>query len=164
MTFADALARFAHWPLRIALSSVFLYHGLAKFPALDGLADMMGMPVIAVAALASMEVLGAVLILLGGFGKDWMTRLGGLLLVPIMLGAILMVHFQHGWNSVNMGTGNMGRGMEFQFTLLMLALYFALKGNHEVARKEAGTAVRKQDRPAARREEVGSRASTQVWP
>jgi len=46
-----------------------------------------------------------------------------------MLGAIFMVHLQHGWNSVNMGSGNMGRGMEFQFTLLMIALYFLVVGN-----------------------------------
>jgi putative oxidoreductase len=134
MTFADSLARIAHWPLRLALGSVFLFHGLSKFPNLEGLAEMMGMPVIAVATLASMETLGAVLILLGGVGKDWMTRLGGLLIVPIMLGAILMVHLQYGWNSVNMGTGNMGRGMEFQFTLLMIAFYFVLRGNHPPVR------------------------------
>lgn len=58
-----------------------------------------------------------------------MTRLAGLFIAPIMLGAIFMVHLQHGWNSVNMGTGNMGKGMEFQFTLLMIALYFLFVGN-----------------------------------
>jgi putative oxidoreductase len=26
----------AHWLLRVALGSVFLYHGLTKFPALGG--------------------------------------------------------------------------------------------------------------------------------
>ena len=54
-----------------------------------------------------------------------------------MLGAIFMVHLQHGWNSVNMGSGNMGRGMEFQFTLLMLALFFLFVGNERVGADEA---------------------------
>jgi putative oxidoreductase len=48
-----------------------------------------------------------------------------------------MVHLQHGWNSVNMGSGNMGKGMEFQFTLLMIALYFLFVGNaHSGAAEE----------------------------
>jgi putative oxidoreductase len=123
------VAPHAHWFLRLALGSVFLYHGLTKFPVLGGMAEMMGMPVFMVGLLAAVETAGAVLILVGGLGWDWMTRLGGLCIAPIMLGAIVMVHLQHGWNSVNMGSGNMGRGMEFQFTLLMIALYFLLVGN-----------------------------------
>jgi putative oxidoreductase len=124
-----AFAPYAHWFLRFALGSVFLYHGLTKFPALGGLAEMMGMPVFMVGLLATVETLGAVFILLGGLGWDWMTRLGGLFIAPTMLGAIFMVHLQHGWNSVNMGSGNMGRGMEFQVVLLMIALYFLVVGN-----------------------------------
>jgi putative oxidoreductase len=135
----NALAPHAHWALRLALASVFLYHGLTKFPVLGGMAEMMGMPVFVVGLLATMETLGGALILIGGAASDWMTRLGGLLIVPIMLGAIFMVHLQHGWNSVNMGSGNMGRGMEFQFTLLMIALYFTLAGN-----SHSGTAATPQ--------------------
>lgn len=124
-----ALAPHAHWFLRIALGSVFLYHGLTKFPALGGLAEMMGMPVLMVGVLATIETLGGLFVLVGGMGPDWMTRLGGLFIIPVMLGAIFMVHLQHGWNSVNMGTGNMGKGMEFQVTLLLIALYFLVVGN-----------------------------------
>jgi len=137
MTQLRALAPYSHWFLRLALGSVFLYHGVTKFPALGGLAEMMGMPVVMVGLLATLETVGAVFILVGGFGWDWMTRLGGLLIVPIMLGAIFMVHLQHGWNSVNMGSGNMGRGMEFQFTLLMIALFFLFVGNAGIGADEA---------------------------
>ncbi|WP_022836786.1 DoxX family protein [Salisaeta longa] len=130
MNVLNRIAPHAHWFLRISLASVFLYHGLAKFPVLGALASMMKMPVAMVAVLAIMETLGGALILAGGVvNKDWVTRLGGLLLVPIMLGAIFMVHAQHGWNSVNMGSGNMGRGMEFQVTLLLQALTFLVVGN-----------------------------------
>ena len=35
----------AHWFLRIALASVFIYHGLGKFPMLSGcMAKMTGLP------------------------------------------------------------------------------------------------------------------------
>lgn len=130
-----AFAPYSHWFLRIALGSVFLYHGLTKFPALGGMAEMMGMPVFLVGLLATVETLGAVFVIVGGFGWDWMTHLGGFLIVPVMLGAIFMVHLQHGWNSVNMGMGNMGKGMEFQVTLLMIAVYFLVAGNLQPGRK-----------------------------
>lgn len=136
----------AHWFLRLALGSVFLYHGLTKFPVLGGLAEMMGMPVFMVGALAVIETAGAILILAGGRGPDWVTRLGGLFIAPVMLGAIFMVHLQHGWNSVNMGSGNMGRGMEFQFTLLMIALYFLFVGNdHSGAEVETSTETQRAE-------------------
>lgn len=137
MNFLRSLAPYSHWFLRLALGSVFLYHGVTKFPALGGLAEMMGMPVFMVGVLATVETVGALLILVGGLGWDWMTRLGGLLIAPVMLGAIFMVHLQHGWNSVNMGSGNMGRGMEFQFTLLMIALYLLVVGNDRVGPETA---------------------------
>ncbi len=63
-----------------------------------------------------------------------MTRLGG---PPVMVGAIFMVHLQHGWSSVNMGSGNMGRGMEFQFTLLIITLFFLVVGNARAGTDEA---------------------------
>jgi putative oxidoreductase len=157
MTVFRPLTPHAHWPLRLALGSVFLYHGLTKFPALDGLAEMMGMPVAAVGLLALAETLGAVLILAGGAGRDWMTRLGGLLIVPVMLGAIFMVHLQHGWNSVNMGSGNMGRGMEFQFTLLMVALYFVFAGNSTPAAGPDGAQDAVVDEPAGASRAAASR-------
>ena len=138
-----------HWALRLALGSVFVYHGLTKFPVLSGLAEMMGMPVFMVGLLAVMETVGGLLIFFGGFGPDWATRLGGLLIIPIMLGAIFMVHLQHGWNSVNMGSGNMGRGMEFQFTLLMIALYFFVTGNNQARVVEPAPAEETTERPAA---------------
>jgi putative oxidoreductase len=140
----NALAPQAHWLLRIGLSSVFLYHGLTKFPVLSGMAEMMGMPVVMVALIAILETAGGVLVLVGGFGPDWATRLGGLFIAPIMLGAIFMVHLQHGWNSINMGTGNMGRGMEFQFVLLVTALYFLLAGNAHSGTAEAAPEVATQ--------------------
>ena len=124
----NKLSGIAHWLPRLSLAATFLYHGLGKFPMAEGLAQMMGMPVVAVYMLAMMEVGGALLMLWGGFGPDWATRVGGLLLAVIMVGAISMVHFPNGWNSINMGSGNMGKGMEFQVLILAVSLYYVFKG------------------------------------
>ncbi len=119
---------FAHWLPRLSLAAIFLYHGFSKFPMAQGLAQMMGMPVVMVYLLALMEVAGGLLILLGGFGPDWATRIAGLIFSVVMLGAIFMVHLANGWNSINMGGGNEGKGMEFQVLILAVSLVFAIKG------------------------------------
>ncbi len=65
----------------------------------------------------------------GGLGLDWATRIAGLVFSIIMLGAIFLVHLQHGWNSINMGGGNEGKGFEFQALILAVSLLYAVKGN-----------------------------------
>lgn len=123
----DTLAQHAHWAPRIALASVFLYHGLTKFPALSGIAEMMGLPVAVLALVALAETAGGALIVLGAFTKDIVTRLGGLLLLPPMLGAIGMVHWGR-WAFTPADGYPMG-GMEFQVTLVLVAIFFILRGN-----------------------------------
>ncbi len=125
----DKFSGIAHWLPRLSVAATFLFHGLTKIPMAEGLAKMMGMPVAMVYMLAMMEIAGALLLLWGGIGPDWATRVGGLLHAVIMIGAIMMVHAAHGWNSINMGTGNMGKGMEFQVLILTVSLFYAFKGN-----------------------------------
>lgn len=124
---SDKLTKQAHWLLRIALASVFLYHGIGKFPHLHQLSQMMKMPVGLIFLLAIMETLGGLLVLIGGFWKEWATRLGALLLMPPILGAIALVHWPQ-WNFVASKSHPMG-GMEFQVTLLLIELYLLIKGN-----------------------------------
>ncbi|MBI5355216.1 MAG: DoxX family protein [Candidatus Aenigmarchaeota archaeon] len=121
--FAESYSGKAHWLPRIAFAGVFLYHGLTKFPAAQGMSQAMGMPLPMIYLLATIETLAGALVLYGGTGKDWATRIGGLLIVPVMLGAIYLVHLPHGWNSI----GNMG--YEFQVLLAAMGLNFFLKGN-----------------------------------
>ena len=123
----DTLAQQAHWAPRIALASVFLFHGLTKFPNLGGMAEMMGLPVAIFTLVALAEAVGGALILIGAFTKDIVTRLGGLLIIPPMLGAISMVHWGR-WSFTPAEGFPMG-GMEFQVTLLLLGVYFVLRGN-----------------------------------
>jgi len=117
------MAPHAHWFLRIGLASVFLYHGGRKWLDLGAAAEGLGMPVLMATLVAIVEVGSVLLILAGGVAKDWMTRVAGLGFAVIMLGAILRVHLQNGWNSIG------ALGMEFQFTLLMTSLYFVAVGN-----------------------------------
>lgn len=124
---AENLSRHAHWLLRAALASVFLYHGITKFPQLQQLAQMMSMPVSLILLLAVMETLGGSLVLFGGFLGDRATRLGALLLVPVMVGAITKVHWGQ-WSFVATESHPMG-GMEFQVTLLLTALFLLVRGN-----------------------------------
>ena len=118
----NKFSEMAHWLPRLSLAAIFLYHGFAKFPAAQGMADMMGMPLMVVYLLALMEVVGGLFVLWGGFGPDWATRISGAIFAFIMLGAIFMVHLANGWNSMN-------GGVEFQVLILTVALFFVIRGN-----------------------------------
>lgn len=127
MTALTSLVPHAHWALRIAVLSVFLYHGLDKFGDLGGFAGMAGLPVAIALLVAVAEVVGSILVFVGGFLKDWMTRLGAVVIIPVMLGAIFMVHWGQ-WHFMATDTHPMG-GMQFQATLLLVLVYLALTGN-----------------------------------
>jgi len=119
MTFLNSLAPHVHWGLRASLAATFIYHGVGKFP-IEG--PMMGMPVAIVWLLALGEIAAGVFLIVGAFGKDILTRLGGLIVVVVMIGAIGLVHAKNGFNVMN-------GGMEFQILMLVTGLYFAAKGN-----------------------------------
>ncbi len=121
------LSQYAHWFLRVAITSVFIYHGVTKFPVLSGMAEMMGLPVVILLLVAVAETVGGALVLLGGFLKDWMTRIGALMVIPVLLGAIFMVHWGQ-WHFKATESHPMG-GMQFQVTLLLVLLYLFVKGN-----------------------------------
>ena len=119
--------RHAHWLLRIGLASVFLFHGVGKLVDVAGFAGMMGLS-LPVAWLVTHAEVGAGLgIIVGAFGRDWLTRLSAAVIVPVMAGAIGLVHWGR-WSFVASETHPMG-GMEFQTVLLLLAAYLAIKGN-----------------------------------
>ncbi|MEM7134490.1 MAG: DoxX family membrane protein [Chloroflexota bacterium] len=122
----NILSNNAHWILRIALASVFIFHGIDKFLN-PGMAAMMGLPVTVWLLVAAAEAGGGALLLLGGFGPDWATRLGSLALLPVMGGAISMVHWGQ-WSFMASETHPAG-GVEFQLTLVLIAVYFLVRGN-----------------------------------
>lgn len=129
----DKLAPHAHWFLRIALASVFVFHGVSKFAGGLATPPMIDLPTAVWGLVAFAEVAGGVLVLAGGFIKDragdLATRAGGLAIAPVMLGAIFMVHWPR-WNFAPApDQGFPMGGMEFQVVLLLIALYFMARGN-----------------------------------
>jgi putative oxidoreductase len=130
--FLDSFKPNAHWLLRIALASVFIFHGWGKVMNLGGFSEMLGLPVAVIALVTFAEIAGGIGIIAGAFTKDLITRLSGLALVPVLLGAIFMVHWGR-WNFVPAEDFPMG-GMEFQVVLLLMALYFLVMGNAGLSR------------------------------
>ncbi len=120
MKFLDNIAPHMHWLLRLSLAGTFLAHGIPKFPP-DGLVEM-GMPLIVGWLVAFGEVGAGLALIVGAFTDERLTRLGGLLVVVIMAGAIAMVHAKNGWLVQN-------GGMEFQALMLAAGMYFLTKGN-----------------------------------
>ena len=142
MNLQNILSNNAHWLLRIGIVSVFLFHGVLKFSNLEGFATMLPISYLQVVFVALANV-GSVLLILGGFGKDlWSdlaTRIGAAFNIPVMIGAISLVHWGR-WNFVATEAHPMG-GMEFQALLVLVMLYFVITGNKGVGSAEPQTAT-----------------------
>jgi len=124
-----ALDNHAHWLLRLALASIFIYYGIDKFMG-GGIAEFSGATGLPapLATLVALTELGAgVLVLIGAVTSTWITRLGAFLVFPVMIGAIFMVHWGQ-WHMMPTPTHPMG-GMGFQVTLLFVAGYLFIRGN-----------------------------------
>lgn len=125
----------AHFLLRISLASVFIYHGALKFMNLDGFAQMLPISYTLVVLVALAETGGGLLVLLGGFRDNAMadlaTRIGAALNIPVLIGAIALVHWGQ-WNFVPSETHPMG-GFEFQAVLTLVSLYLVITGNRGLA-------------------------------
>ena len=116
----------AHWLLRAGFAATFLFHGVGKVAAFSGFSEMVGgAPVAALVTFA--EIAAGLGIIIGGFQNELITRLAGLAAIPVMLGAIFMVHWPR-WSFTPAEDFPMG-GMEFQVLLLLIAVYFLIMGN-----------------------------------
>ena len=117
----------AHWLLRVGLASVFLYHGFGKVPNIGGFAEMMSLPWSVAALVTFAEVAAGIGILVGAFNKELITRLAAVAMIPVLIGAIVLVHGPR-WSFTPAEGFPMG-GMEFQVVLLLGAIYFLIVGN-----------------------------------
>ncbi len=124
----------AHWLLRIALASVFIFHGVLKLQNLEGVAQMLPISYLQVVLVALAETAGGILVIAGGLGRDRLfdlaTRVGAALNIPVIIGAITIIHWGR-WNFVPSETHPMG-GFEFQAVLLLLMLYMLITGNKDL--------------------------------
>lgn len=123
----DSFKPNAHWLLRISIASVFLFHGAGKVVNLGGFAQMTGLPTAMAALVTFAELATGIGIIVGAFKSELITRLAALAGVPVLLGAIFMVHWGR-WSFTPAEGFPMG-GMEFQVVLLLLVLYFLVMGN-----------------------------------
>ena len=141
MKLQDRLSNNAHWLLRIAIAGVFVYHGVLKFSNLEGFTTMLPISYLEVVFVGLANV-GSALVLLGGFRDDLFsdlaTRIGAAFNIPVMIGAIYLVHWGR-WNFVPTETHPMG-GMEFQVTLALVMLYLLITGNKGI--KPVGSKVK----------------------
>ena len=89
---------------------------------------MMDLSLVAAWLVTLAEVGGGLGIMAGGLkaAPAWFSRLSGLVLIPVMIGAVVLVHWPR-WSFVPTVSHPMG-GMEFQVVLLLLAAWVALGG------------------------------------
>ncbi len=126
----------AHWLLRASLVGVFLFHGVLKFMDLQGFSAMLSLSITQVFFVALAQVGGSLLVMIGGLSRehiffDIVTRVGAALNIPVMIGAITLVHWGQ-WNFVPSQTHPLG-GMEFQVVLTLIMLYLVFAGNRPFA-------------------------------
>lgn len=133
----------AHWLIRIALASVLVFHGALKLTNLEGFAAMLPISYSQVVLVALAETGGGLLVLIGGLRNDGIfdiaTRVGAALNIPVLIGAISIVHWGR-WNFVPSETHPMG-GFEFQAVLLLIALFLVATGNRGLTNIQSANAA-----------------------
>ncbi len=133
----------AHWLLRIALASVFVFHGALKLMNLEGFAQMLPISYTEVVLVALAETGGGLLVLFGGLGNDRIfdlaTRIGAALNIPVIIGAISMIHWGR-WNFLPSETHPLG-GFEFQAVLLLIMLFLVITGNRGLGDTQTAVAA-----------------------
>lgn len=126
-SFLDDFKPYGHWLLRIALGSVFVIHGIGNFMNLTGFAATLGVPQMLGMLLVVAEIAGGMLVLSGGFMGDKMTRLGALLLIPVLLVVMYTMYWKD--MSFTFSKVHVVGGMEYLLVLFLISLYMLLKGN-----------------------------------
>ena len=129
---ANPLVGFADWIIRLGLGISFFLHGFGKLPldASGWLASNLGYPIALMVAWG--DVLAGLGIILGGLLSgtiaSLITRISGGAIGVIMIGAILIAHSN--WGIFFGERGSVLFASE-QLFLLLLGIYFAIKGNQK---------------------------------
>jgi uncharacterized membrane protein YphA (DoxX/SURF4 family) len=126
-SFLDDFKPYGHWLLRIALGSVFVIHGIGNFMNLTGFAAALNVPHMMGLLLVMAEIVGGILVLSGGFMGDKMTRLGALMLIPVMLVVMYTMYWKD--MSFTLSQVHVVSGVEYLLVLFLISLYMLLKGN-----------------------------------
>lgn len=108
--------------LKLGMAAVFLYHGWTK--NLQGFAQAFHLPVWVAGLVILAELLGGLGYLIGVCQSDQYfgltpTQWASLAVIPVLVGAIYLVHWKKGFNVMN-------GGFEYQMMLLLVAIYLYL--------------------------------------
>ena len=103
-----------HWVLRIYLAYVFFSHGYPKLGVNINNMGIIGYLV------GPFEFFGALLLILGPFTKDILSKVGGSMIAIIMIGAIYLHLFKWGDGILD---------VSWQIFLLCASLIFCIRGN-----------------------------------
>jgi putative oxidoreductase len=110
--------------LRLCLAAVFIYHGMDLVGKSGGSAWHRDLPVVQQVLVAWGQLLGGIAMLLG-----FLTRLAAIGLAAIMVGAIALVHWPHGFSLGNPD----GPGYEYNVVLIGICLALLLTGGGTLA-------------------------------
>ncbi|MDA9591789.1 DoxX family protein [Pelagibacteraceae bacterium] len=116
----------APWLIRLGLGIAFIIHGYNKFPLPpQGLINYFGFSPALATFVALSEVFAGLIIIVGGLLNNSLgnliTRLGGLMVVVIMIFAFSIAH-QEWFITVKLFTSE-------QIFLFLIGLFFMIKGN-----------------------------------
>jgi len=116
----------APWLIRLGLGIAFIIHGYNKFPLPpQGLINYFGFSTALATFVALSEVFAGIIIIVGGLLNNSLgnliTRLGGLMVVVVMIFAFSIAH-QEWFITVKLFTSE-------QIFLFFIGFYFLLKGN-----------------------------------
>jgi putative oxidoreductase len=116
----------APWLIRLGLGIAFIIHGYNKFPLPpQGLINYFGFSPALATFVALSEVFAGIIIIVGGLFNNSLgnliTRLGGLMVVVVMIFAFSIAH-QEWFITVKLFTSE-------QIFLFLIGFYFLLKGN-----------------------------------
>ena len=116
---------------RVALASVMLPHGAEKAfgwfggqglqATISGMTEQ-GLPVVVPVFVVLAELLGSAALLVGLFGRLAAASIGA-----VMLGAVALVHFEHGL-FMNWSGKQAGEGFEYHLLAIAIAVALMLKG------------------------------------
>tara|TARA_B100000035_G_C21036250_1_gene571139 strand:+ start:1877 stop:2284 length:408 start_codon:yes stop_codon:yes gene_type:complete len=125
--FLESINFVAPWLIRLGLGIAFIIHGLSKFPLPpEGLMNYFDFSPILASFVAVSELGAGIFIIFGGLIKskigDQITRFAALVIVVIMIFAFAIAH-QDWFITTKLFTSE-------QIFLLLIGLYFILKGNN----------------------------------
>jgi len=125
------LAPYADWALRLVFAATFLFYGYNKATGLEGFANMMlGGNQLLAGLVTFAEIAAGLGIILGAFTSSLITRLAGFAIIPVMIGAIFMVHGQNGFHFMAQPNDPTGTGgWNFQLVLIGIGLFYFIRGN-----------------------------------